>query len=84
MRLQHCVCNFTSVVADEMGLGKTLTMISLVLKDLPGERKWRGGGPSSQDEAQLGSCGGALDALIAIACLVCARSHCCMLKNIAS
>ena len=47
------VCNLTPAVADEMGLGKTLTMISLVLKDFPGEGKWREGSSASQGERQL-------------------------------
>ena len=47
---QQCVCLLHPVAADEMGLGKTLTMISLVLKNLPKEGKWREAGPASQGE----------------------------------
>ena len=47
------LCNLTSVAADEMGLGKTLTFISLVMKDLPRERKWREAGPATHGEEQL-------------------------------
>ena len=68
------LCNLTPVAADEMGLGKTLTFISLVMKDLPRERKWRDAGPATRGEGQLrtyvGGCDTSLGTSLASVCAV--------------